>query len=71
MTFKELAEDYLKDNSEGIWVHFNTNFDSERNERYLDEEYLTEFADVLENEVKKYYTDECGYEVLEVFLNDD
>ena len=69
MTFKELAERYLKDNPEGIWVHFNNNFDSELNERFLDEEYLTEFADVLENEVKKYYTDECGYEVLEVFLN--
>ena len=69
MTFKELAERYLKDNPEGIWVHFNNNFDSELNVRHLDEEYLTEFADVLENEVKKYYTDECGYEVLEVFLN--
>lgn len=68
MTFKELVERYLKDNPEGIWVHFNTNFDSELNVRYLDEEYMTEFADVLENEVKKYYTDECGYEVLETFL---
>ena len=68
MTFKELAETYLKDNPEGIWVHFNNNLDSERNERFLDEEYMTEFADVLDNEVKKYYTDECGYEVLEIFL---
>lgn len=68
MTFKELVERYLKDNPEGIWVHFNNNFDSERNERFLDEEYLTEFADVLEDEVKKYYTDECGYEVLEVIF---
>lgn len=72
MTFKELAEQFLKDNPEGIWVHFNDDNDDidERSysERYLDEYYLTEFNDVLDREVNGYYIDECDYEILEVFL---
>lgn len=73
MTFKELAEQCLKDNPEGIWVHFNDDTDDASrsySERYLDEYYLTEFKDVLDKEVGGYYIDECDYEILEVFLND-
>lgn len=69
MTFKELAELILKDNPEGIYVHFNTDIDERSySERYLDEDYLTEFKDVLDKEVSGYFIDECDYEVLEVFL---
>lgn len=69
MTFKELAEHYLKEIPEGIWVHFNDcEKEDERNEQYLDEDYITEFSSVLNKEVKDYYIDEYGYAVLEVFL---
>jgi len=70
MTFKELAEQILKDNPEGIWVHFNDDMDERSySERYLDECYLTDFNDVLDKEVNGYFIDdECRYEVLEVFL---
>ena len=69
MTFKELAEQCLKENPEGIWVHFNDDIDDVTySERYLDEDYLTEFKDVLDKEVTGYFIDECDYEVLEVFL---
>lgn len=71
MTFKELAEQYLKEYPDGIWVHFNDdNPDTSRldSERYLDEYYLSEFSHVLDREVKDYYLDECDYEILEVFL---
>lgn len=67
MTFKELAEDFLRDNPEGIWVHFNGYY-IERPEEYLDEYYLTEFAGYLDKEVEGYFIDDCDYEVLEVFL---
>lgn len=68
MTFKELAEQCLKDNPEGIWVHFNDDIDEVfYSERYLDEYYLTEFNDVLDKEVNGYYIDECDYEILEIF----
>lgn len=69
MTFKELAEQFLKDNPEGIWVHFNNDGIDERSysERYLDEYYLTDFKDVLDKEVNGYYIDECDYEILEIF----
>lgn len=68
MTFKELAEQFLKDNPEGIWVHFNDGIDEVfYSERYLDEYYLTEFNDVLDKEVNGYYIDECDYEILEIF----
>lgn len=68
MTFKELAEQVLKDNPEGIWVHFNDDIDEVfYSERYLDEYYLTEFNDVLDKEVNGYYIDECDYEILEIF----
>ena len=69
MTFKELAEQFLKDNPKGIYVHFNDDIDERSySERYLDEDYLTEFKDVLDKEVSGYFIDECDYEVLEVFL---
>ena len=68
MTFKELAEQFLKDNPEGIWVHFNDDIDERYySDRYLDEDYLTEFNDVLDKEVNGYYIDECDYEILEIF----
>lgn len=67
MTFKELAEHYLKDIPEGIWVHFNGYY-IERDEQYLDEDYMTEFAYFLDKEVEDYYLDDCCYEVLEVWL---
>lgn len=68
MTFKELAEQFLKDNPEGIWVHFNDGIDEQSySERYLDECFLTDFNDVLDKEVNGYYIDECGYEILEIF----
>ena len=39
MTFKELAEQFLKDNPEGIYVHFNDDIDERSySERYLDED---------------------------------
>ena len=65
MTFKELAELKLKDFPEGIWVHFNSYYGDEL---YLDEYYLKEFEYYLNREVKNYYIDECGYDVLEVTL---
>ena len=68
MTFKELAEQYLKEFPRGIWVHFND--DSDSNERYLDGDYMSEFSLVLDKEVEGYYFDECDYEILEVFLSD-
>lgn len=70
MTFKELADLILKDNPEGIWVHFG-NFPDGWGEVYLDEDYQKEFESVLDKEVADYYIDECGYDLLEVFLNDD
>ena len=68
MTFEELAEQYLKEFPEGIWVHFNDDSDGERSELYLDEDYITVFAHVLDTEVEGYYLDEYAYDVLEVFL---
>lgn len=70
MTFKELAEQILKDNPRGIWVHFNDDIDERSySERYLDEYSLTDFKDVLDKEVNGYFIDdECDYEVLEVFF---
>lgn len=71
MTFKELAEQCLKDYPEGIWVHFNDGIDDLfYSERYLDEDFLMDFKDVLDKEVGGYYIDECDYDILEVFLND-
>lgn len=73
MTFKELAEQYLKEFPNEIWVHFNSdNPDTSRldSEKYLDKDYLTEFSHVLDKEVEGYYLDECDYEILEVFLSD-
>ena len=70
MTFKELTEQTLKEYPEGIWVHFNSdNPDSDSSEHYLDGDYMSEFSQLLDNEVEGYYFDECGYEILEVFLN--
>ena len=70
MTFKELAEQYLKEFPNGIWVHFNgDNPNSDSNERYLDGDYMSEFSRVLDTEVEGYYLDEYDYEILEVFLN--
>lgn len=75
MTFKELAELKLKDFPEGIWVHFKNNIDDYRyyNEKYLDDTYLEDldFEGYLNREVKNYYIDECGYDVLEVTLKGD
>ena len=68
MTFKELAELYLKEFPQGIWVHFNDDSDGECSELYLDEDYMTEFAHVLDTEVEGYYLDDEFYEILEVFL---
>lgn len=68
MTFKELAEKMLKEYLEGIWVHFNSYYGDEI---YLDEYYLKEFEYYLNREVKNYYIDECGYDVLEVTLKGD
>lgn len=70
MTFKELAEQYLKEFPRGIWVHFNDDSDDECRELYLDKDYLTEFSHVLDKEVEGYYfDDESNYKILEVFLN--
>lgn len=68
MIFKELAEQTLKEYPDGIWVHFH-NLHEEYSERYLDEYYMEseEFDDVLDKEVKKYYIDDCDYDVLEIF----
>ena len=70
MTFKELAEQTLKEYPEGIWVHFNSDDpNSDSNERYLDGNYMTEFSRVLDEEAEGYYfDDESNYEILEVFL---
>lgn len=70
MTFKELAEQTLKEYPDGIWVHFNSDVpDSDSNERYLDGDYMSEFSHVLDKEVEGYYfDDESTYEILEVFL---
>ena len=70
MTFKELAEQTLKEYPEGIWVHFNSDEpDSDSTERYLDGNYMEEFSHVLDKEVEGYYfDDESIYEILEVFL---
>lgn len=68
MTFKELAEQFLKNNPEGIWVHFNDDTDEQSySERYLDEYYMTDFKDVLDKEVGGYFIDDCDYEILEIF----
>ena len=67
MTFKELAEQTLKEYPEGIWVHFQEC----GSEIYLDEYYLKEFEYYLNREVKNYYIDECDYECLEVTLKED
>lgn len=68
MTFKELAEQYLKDNPDGIWVEVHFNDGGISSEIYLDEYYMTEFAYFLNSEVRDYYVDDCDYEILEVFL---
>ena len=71
MTFKELAEQFLKEFPDGIWVHLNDGDpDEDRldSEQYLDEYYMTEFAHVLGKEVEGYYLDDEFYEILEVFL---
>lgn len=64
MTFKELAEDFLKDNPEGIWVHFVDCW--EYPDEYLDEYYMTEFAGCLDKEVEDFFINDC--DVMEVFL---
>ena len=69
MTFKELAEQYLKEFPNGIWVHFNS--DVPDSERYLDGDYMSEFSYVLDKEVECYYFDDESYEILEVFLNNE
>ena len=71
MTFKELAEQTLREYPEGIWVHFNSDVPaSDSSERYLDRNYMAEFSRVLDTIVEGYYVDdEANYELLEVFLN--
>ena len=66
MTFKELAEQTLKEYPDGIWVHFQEC----GSEIYLDDYYLKEFEKILDREVLSHYIDECDYEVLEVTLKD-
>lgn len=66
MTFKELAEQTLKEYPEGIWVHFQEC----GSEIYLDEYYLKEFENYLDREVLSHYIDDFAYEVLEVTLKD-
>lgn len=72
MIFKELAELKLKDFPEGIWVHFHNNINDYHyyDEKYLDNTFLEDldFKDLLNKEVKNYYIDECGYDLLEVEL---
>ena len=69
MTFKELAEQTLKEYPNGIWVHFNSDVpESDSTERYLDGNYAVEFSHVLDKEVGGYYFDDESYEILEVFL---
>ena len=60
MTQEELAEAMLTTKSM-ISYYENDHGD-------MKQSMIAEFADVLGKEVKKYYTDECGYEVLETFL---
>ena len=66
MTFKELAEQTLKEYPDGIWVHFQEC----GSEIYLDEYYLKEFENYLDREVLSHYIDDFAYEVLEVTLKD-
>ena len=69
MTFKELAEQSLKEFPNGIWVHLNSDDPtSDINERYLDGDYMSEFSHVLDAEVEGYYFDDESYEILEVYL---
>lgn len=69
MTFKELAEQFLKEFPNGIWVHFNSDDPtSDSSERYLDGDYMAEFSHVLDKEVEGYYFDDESYEILEVYL---
>lgn len=71
MTFKELAEQTLREYPEGILVRFNSDDpNSDSTERYLDGNYKAEFSHVLDAEVNGYYLDdESNYEILEVFFN--
>lgn len=71
MTFKELAEQTLREYPEGIWVRLNSDVpESDNTERYLDRNYMAEFSRVLDTIVEGYYLDdETNYELLEVFLN--
>lgn len=78
MTFKELAEQTLKEYPEGIWVHFQIMYNRRiirnrciiRNEIYLDAESLDDFEGLLKKEVVDYYVDDFAYDVLEVTLKD-
>lgn len=69
MKFKEFCEFKLKEYPDGIWIHFVSGFHND--ERYLDEYYLTEFKGILDKEVTDWFLDECDYDILEVFLNED
>ena len=73
MTFKELAEQTLKEYPEGIWVHFNDdNPDTSRmdSEIYLDADSLDDFEGHLGREVADYYVDDFAYDELVVTLKD-
>ena len=68
MTVKEFCELKLKEYPDGIWVgvHYPSGlFDDEI---YLDEYYMTEFAGILDQEVTKWYLDDCDYEILEIWI---
>lgn len=64
MTVKELFELKLKENPDGIW------FDSpDIGEGFIDEEYLADYKDILDYNVKEFFVDENsdGSNVLVIF----
>lgn len=68
MTFKELALKMLKRFPDGIWVHFQNIPDGFMDDIYLDADSLDDFEGLLKEEVKDYYIDDFGYDVLVVTL---
>ena len=46
MTFKELAEQFLKDNPEGIWVHFNDDPEENKTVYYVSLHLMGEAGEV-------------------------
>ena len=73
MIFKELALKMLKRFPDGIWVHFQNMpvWCMDDIDIYLDADSLDDFEGRLKREVRDYYVDDFGYDVLVVTLKDD